>query len=72
LVISPIGIALAQGELIGEMRWSELRNVRQRNNFLNRAVIDLHVEGAKVEILDVYDTPLVEIRRQIEQYWRAG
>lgn len=72
LVVSPVGIALAQGDLIGQMRWSELRDVRDRPGIFNRAAISLHVEGATVDILDIYDTPLVEIRRQIEHYWNAG
>jgi hypothetical protein len=80
LVISPAGIALIQGDLRGEMRWDELRDVRLgggKSNFglgdANQTAwlpsIQLVVAGAVVRIFDVYDRPLVTIAKIVRTLW---
>jgi hypothetical protein len=73
MVISPAGLALIQGDLEGQMRWAELKKVLFRKGSLLRSpVVQLGFEGAKINILDIFETPIAEIHRQIEQYWAAG
>jgi hypothetical protein len=80
LVISPVGFALAQGDLCGELRWAEVRNVRYRGKtgavFNSSATpgrgIAVHVDGADIIIADVYDAPIQAIHERIEQLWRNG
>jgi hypothetical protein len=68
-----MGLALAQGDLVGELRWAELRSVKLRNSSAPRhRRIELSVEGAQIHIRDIYDGPLAEIHQQIDDYWRAG
>jgi hypothetical protein len=73
LIISPAGIALSQGDLHGHMRWSELRNVKiRRGSSFSTPRIEVRIEGAKLNILDIYSSPLPDIHEQIEHYWKAG
>jgi hypothetical protein len=79
LVISPLGIALAQGDIQGQLRWNELRDLRLKNgrgSFLlssHYAVkgIRLKLDGAEVIIADIYNAPLTTIHQQIVRYWRG-
>jgi hypothetical protein len=78
LIISPVGLALVQGDVQGEMRWDELRDVqfrpRQSSFTLTGASamagIVLRFEGASVIIADIYDRPLREIFERIRAYWK--
>ena len=74
LVIGPAGIALTQGDLFGELRWAEVRTAKLvlPSSQSRRRRIRLQVEGAHVEVLDLYNGPLDEIFNRIDQYWRAG
>ncbi len=81
LVVSPSGIALAQGDVQGRMRWDELRDVTfsARPGFISGggssrglAGIWLIVPGAAVRIADVYDRPLPLICSVIRRYWRGS
>jgi hypothetical protein len=84
LVISPEGLALVQKDLVGELRWDELRDVKllQGNSWqfyaelaegrsATFATILLKVEGAAIVIADVYDRPLALIYQNICHYWRG-
>jgi hypothetical protein len=79
LVISPQGLALVQGDMQGELRWDEVRDVRIRRRDRSSFELSsgtagpgilLRVEGATVSIADLYDRPLVIIHQNILQYWR--
>jgi hypothetical protein len=73
LVISPVGLALVQGDLTGQLRWAEVHGLKFKNSSAPRQRrVELRVEGAQILIRDIYDTPLTEIHRQIEHYWQAG
>jgi hypothetical protein len=73
LVVSPAGLALAQGDLKGELRWKELRKVKLRERgTTGQRRIEMRVEGAQIDIMDLYDSPISEIHRQIMHYWEAG
>jgi hypothetical protein len=78
LVVSPLGLAIVQGDLKGELRWDELRKVHTKMpQFafqLTRADlgpgIRLVVEGATIVIADIYDRPLQVIYQRIKDYWQ--
>jgi hypothetical protein len=77
LVVSPEGIALAQADLTGQMRWNEVRDLK----FVRRAArvigglgghgIILHVAGAAIIVADIYDRPLPLIHQLMLHYWSA-
>ncbi|MHB1423523.1 MAG: hypothetical protein ACYC3I_10085 [Gemmataceae bacterium] len=81
LVIAPDGLALAQGDMIGELRWDEVRDVKfgsTNTSFQLTATttlpmkgIVLKVEGAAIVIADVYDRPLALIYQNIRHYWKG-
>jgi hypothetical protein len=78
LVISPVGLALVQGDLKGEMRWDELRDLQYRsrpqafsfNAETGMPGILLKFEGASIIIADIYDQPLRVIFERIQAYWK--
>ncbi len=78
LVISPVGLALVQGDLKGEMRWDELRDVQYRSRpasfsmdaHTGRPGIILKFPGADIVIADIYDQPLRVIYERIRGYWK--
>ena len=78
LVLSPVGLALVQGDLQGELRWEQLRDVQlvSKPRFFQmgqenvRTGIWLRVEGAQIVIADIYDRPLPIIFERIKAYWR--
>lgn len=78
LVITPVGLALIQGDVQGELFWDQLRDVRFRekggsfrlSNDPNLYGITLVVEGARIVIPDIYDRPLSLIHEQILRYWK--
>lgn len=82
LVISPIGLALVQGNLNGEMRWDELKDVKLRGKGFDpstvlildtdHAGISLSFEGVNICIKDCYDRPLSVIHTCIMRYWRRS
>jgi hypothetical protein len=78
LVISPVGLALVQGDVKGEMRWDELRDLKMRSvhkSFEFHSTdffpgITLVFEGATVTIADIYDQPQRIIFERIRAYWK--
>jgi len=73
VVVSPAGLALAQGDLTGELLWDEIRSLRLKDgSFPRNRRIELDVDGAQVQVRDIYNTPLAEIYRQVERYWLVG
>ena len=78
LIISPRGMALQQGPLKGELKWSEVKSVSCGRaatktfviNHPNRS-ISVNVVGAEILIHDIYDRPLATIYRCIQRYWEA-
>jgi hypothetical protein len=73
LVIAPVGLAMIQGDLEGELLWDELRDLKFNNSISPRhRRIELRIDGAKIFVPDIYDTPVAEIHRRIEHYWKAG
>ncbi len=81
LVISPMGLALVQGDVRGEMKWDELHDVKLGNpkSFTSFTLTSSHaaasglvlkVEGADIVVPDIYDRPLVAIHQAIRLYWR--
>jgi hypothetical protein len=79
LVVSPLGMALVQGDVKGEMKWDELHDVQLKTRpggFQLTADgsalpgIILKFEGAHVRIADIYDQPLRIIFERIRAYWK--
>ncbi len=70
LIISPLGIALSQGDVQGQLRWSELRDMKLVKGLGRTAVVRLDVSGAYIVIADVYDAPLSTIFGQMRGYWK--
>jgi hypothetical protein len=76
LVISPEGLALVQGDMRGELRWDELRDIRFRTKpgFLATSPqlqgIHLVVAGATITIADLYDRPLDLIHERLLAGWK--
>lgn len=81
LVVAPDGLALVQGDMIGELSWDEVREVKfgkTTSSFQFTAThsqvlsgIVLKVEGAVIVIADLYDRPLALIYQNICHYWRG-
>lgn len=79
LIVSSLGLAIAQGRLCGELRWNEVVEVvlRRRDAWIElfsqtriRSGIYLLVMGrAELWIADIYDQPLEAIHARIRQYW---
>ena len=70
LVISPVGIAMIQGDIRGKLRWDEVRKVvsaGKARGFHLTAVrgLQLFVDGSAIQVLDIYDVPLSEIEGRI-------
>jgi hypothetical protein len=78
LVISPAGLALAQGDILGEVTWGELKGVRFADRGRSRSFqmtregalpgIELKVAGASIVIADVYERPLFVLHDHIDRY----
>lgn len=64
IVVSPAGMAMAQGHLQGAMRWEEVRNV---NHVPGGNSITVTVPGAKLMILNIYAHSLDEIAMLIRR-----
>ncbi|HTU21787.1 MAG TPA: hypothetical protein VMG10_27360 [Gemmataceae bacterium] len=80
LVVAPDGLALVQGDLVGELRWDEVLEVKlgrgpatfqfSTSTQPPRGIV-LAVEGAAVVITDIYDRPISLIYQNICHYWRG-
>ena len=67
LFISPIGIAMVQGDLRGRLRWDEIRQVVFKSPTKG---IRIRVEGSEIKIANVYRQSLDDIHSKITGYWR--
>ena len=67
LVISPLGIALRQGDLKGELKWEEIRGVKLPRN----KPLSLQLAGVSIQIFNIYDRSLVEIHDRIREVGRV-
>jgi hypothetical protein len=76
LVVSPWGLAIEQGDLVGKMSWDQVRKVEvglRRGKLAitgqNRNSLTIEVEGAAFQIPDIYDRPLPIIHEWVTRYW---
>ncbi len=65
LVISPVGLALVQGDLKGELRWEELLDVKLRAKGTASGIY-LKVEGIQIHLHNIYNRPMEYIYRLIQ------
>lgn len=80
LVITPVGLAMVQGDLTGELTWDQIRDVKLRarprrfqvigDTTMGLQGIVLGVEAALILIADLYDRPIDSIHERILSYWR--
>jgi len=79
LIVSPMGIAVEQGDLIGKMRWDEIVKLQcgapMRSFQLSRGPkqsINITIKGASFMIHDLYDRPLAVIGDLMLDFWESG
>jgi hypothetical protein len=80
IVVSPTGLALVQGDVVGELLWNQLKKVKYKPTAMgsfrvtsdNQAYqgIQLHVDGAVIIVPDIYNLPLDAIHERILDYWQ--
>lgn len=76
LVVAPEGVAVAQGPLVGRLRWAQVQRVSNRSGLiespflkLHCAAIQLRVAGAvAVNILDIYNAPFEVIQADLQAH----
>ena len=77
LVISPQGFALSQADVMGELKWSEVRALAfgrsavHSRSFQVRgpaSALMVRVEGAEIAVFDCYDRPIEMIQRVLALY----
>lgn len=69
IIVSPTGIAVEQGDLVGKMRWDEIRKLECAKPL--RASITVTISGANFLIHDLYDRPLAVIYERMLDFWEA-
>lgn len=72
LVVSPVGFALIDGPLQGELKWGEVQGMKLRrasgfDKDLYR--IDVSVAGSTIQLRDIYQFTVQEIYQQMETMW---
>ncbi|QEL15145.1 hypothetical protein [Limnoglobus roseus] len=80
LVITPVGLALVQGDSKGKLRWDEVKAIEyppvKRMGVTRTANskhgIGLLVDGAYIVILDYYNRPAPVIYNILCDYWNGG
>lgn len=80
LVIGPGGLALEQGELIGELRWEEVIKIVNQtagvsftfDSRMTQPCVRLDVAGASIMVYDLYHRPLFCIHEIIESSWHRA
>jgi hypothetical protein len=74
IVISPGGLAMVQGDMRGTLRWEEITGTRMgAARFLdmpNQKGLELSIRGGRIIVYDIYDLPLPEVDRLIQQNLR--
>lgn len=80
LVVTPVGIAMVQGDSKGKLRWDEVRAIEHppvkrmgtARTANSRNGIGLLVDGAYIIILDYYNRPAEVIYDLLHDYWNGG
>ncbi len=80
LVIAPTGLALAQDDIQGKLRWDEVQAIEHppvkrmgtAQTANSRHGIGIQVEGAYIVIKDRYHRPAREISQCLKSYWNNG
>ena len=74
LIISPLGIAMIQGDVRGKLRWDEIRQIKGKGESkgvqLTNASAGLHllVEGSRIVVMNIYDASLATIEEIIRRH----
>lgn len=74
LIISPLGIAMIQGDLQGQLRWDEIRRVTNkfksgsfRISNANTGLV-LSIDGSQIVVMDIYDVSIDRIEDIIRRH----
>jgi hypothetical protein len=81
IVVGPLGMAVAQADLLGQLDWDEIQQVkypaRRRRGFrlehgeeYGSTVLEIRVAGAVIQLFDVYDRALDVIHERIMANWK--
>jgi hypothetical protein len=78
VILCPVGLALAQPGIKGELSWDEIRDVKLRDREAKVTIgaesgmrrIDVVVDGAVIQIQDIYEHPLAVIHQRIVELWK--
>jgi hypothetical protein len=78
VIVTPLGVAVKQGDLQGEVRWDEIRDIKliakargrvARSHDARHALV-IKVAGATVRLVDIFDQSLEVMNDRIVAYWR--
>lgn len=80
VVVSPIGVAMIQGQLKGKMKWDEIKAVSlgmAAKNFEYSSTrstpgVVLKFDGGALTIVDIYNQPLPYLFSVIQDFWQGG
>lgn len=67
MVTSPGGMALVQGPLKGELKWREVQDLK-----LSRRGVAIHVAGAQIAVLDIYEDAASVLFQRMRRLWARG
>ncbi|MFO0969700.1 MAG: hypothetical protein U0793_29425 [Gemmataceae bacterium] len=67
LIVTPGGLAMIQGPLKGELRWSEVVDLKPA-----KKTLDIKVAGARIQVFDIYDEALASIHEAMQRFWLEG
>ncbi len=70
IVVSPLGIALKQGDIEGELVWAHLQAAELRPARAPR-LLRLKVQGAIIDVPDIYDRPISAVYEAIAGYFEG-
>lgn len=74
LVVSPMGVAMIQGDMRGKLRWDEIVRVISKSRPKHFQISNAHagfqiaVEGSQILVMDIYDAPISKIEDIIERH----
>jgi hypothetical protein len=78
VVVSPLGLAVRMGDLQGEVRWDQVKDIRyqaQPSKFAlaggtaDRAIV-IKMPGVTLRLADIFDCTLDQLHERLQGYWR--
>jgi hypothetical protein len=78
VVVSPLGLAVKLGDLQGEARWDQVKDIRFHDkpakfaftaHGANRAIV-IKLPGVSLRLGDIFDRSLDQLHERLQGYWR--